>query len=313
MFSQQAEANRQQAEANRHLQLLLASSLDKQIDQQSKQLQQQANIVARQAIADARISIKPMREGVNICQYFDHLETELRNAKIPLNKWKTILVAKHSTKAEKTCAHLVHNTEAAYADLKKHLLRHIGPSADELCNVVHGAAYTEFRDKNETQKLQHAKYIAERYFLGLQQTDEAIIYHMAIRMYKFHCNKRFAHAVKLTKQQTLAEVLELTSSFDSQLDYERTNRPHTTYNKSFQKKVFCEYCKRPGHSETDCFKKQNANKQEPFRQTKPIYRPNNLDNNPSHNSRYHKQSYKDAGVKTRLATVNWSQTSATVK
>ena len=36
MFSQQAEANKQQAEDNRQVHLLIASSLDKQIDQQSK-------------------------------------------------------------------------------------------------------------------------------------------------------------------------------------------------------------------------------------------------------------------------------------
>ena len=83
MFAQQAEANRQQAESNRHLQLLLASSLDKQIDQQAKQLQQQTNIFAQQNLADARTSIKNMRDGTDICQYLDHFENELRDAKVP--------------------------------------------------------------------------------------------------------------------------------------------------------------------------------------------------------------------------------------
>ena len=314
MFSQQAEANRQQAESNRQLQMLLASSLDKQIDQQSKQLQQQANIVARQAIADVRISIKPMRDGVNVCQYFEHLETELRDAKIPVNKWKGILVAKLSPKAEKTSAHLIHNQDATYTTLKQHLLKHIGPSADELCNIVHGAAYGEFKDKKEMEKLQHAKFIAERYFLGTGQTDDANIHHMAIRLYKFHCNKRFAHAIKLSKAQTMAEVLELTSSFDSQLDYERTksDRPYTTYSKPFTKKTFCDFCKKLGHSEADCFKKQNNIKQEFNRQYKQSYKPNHQETNTSNTPRYNKQSYKDAGIKTRPATVNWSQTNATV-
>ena len=314
MFSQQAEANRQQAESNRQLQMLLASSLDKQIDQQSKQLQQQANIVARQAITDVRISIKPMRDGVNVCQYFEHLETELRDAKIPVNKWKGILVAKLSPKAEKTSAHLIHNQDATYTTLKQHLLKHIGPSADELCNIVHGAAYGEFKDKKETEKLQHAKFIAERYFLGTGQTDDANIHHMAIRLYKFHCNKRFAHAIKLSKAQTMAEVLELTSSFDSQLDYERTksDRPYTTHNRSFTKKTFCDFCKKLGHREADCFKKQNNTKSEYTRQNKQSYKPNHQETNTSNTPRYSKPTYKDAGIKTRPATVNWSQTNATV-
>ena len=86
MFTQQAEANRQQAESNRQLQLLLASSIDKQIDQQAKQLQQQTNMFARQNLADAKTSIKPMRDGINICQYLDHFKIELKEAKVPQHK-----------------------------------------------------------------------------------------------------------------------------------------------------------------------------------------------------------------------------------
>ena len=39
-------------------------------------------------------------------------------------------------------------------------------------------------------------------------------------------------------------------------DYERTKpeKSHSTYTKSFQRKTFCEYCKRPGHAEADCFR-----------------------------------------------------------
>ena len=196
--------------------------------------------------------------------------------------------------------------------MKKHLLKHIGPSADELCNLVHGAVYTEFSTKKETEKLQHAKFLAERYFLGIEQMDDAIIHHMAIRIYKFHCHKGFAHAIKLSKQQLLAEILELTSSFDSQLDYERTNKPYTTYTKPFLKKVFCDLYKKPGHYKAECFRKQNVNKHEPFRQNKTAYKPNTQENTSSNTSKYHKPTHKDAGIKIRPATVNWSQTCDTV-
>ena len=164
--------------------------------------------------------------------------------------------------------------------MKRHLLANIGPSTDELCNIVHGAFYTEFQDKKEAQKLQHSKYIAERYFLGAKNNIE----HMAVRLYKFHCHKRFSHAIKLSKSQSFAELLEMATSFDGQLDYEKTNKLHNNnnhhnhYNKPFQKKPFCEFCRRPGHSETDCFKKQGANKSQPSTQNKTTYRPNSQDN-----------------------------------
>ena len=308
MLAQQAQISKHQAEANQQLQLLLAKSLDRQLDQQDKQLQYQTNIVERQAIADARIAVKPMKEGTNIVQYFEHFEAELEDAQIPLAKWKAILVGKLSTKAEKVCAHLVNDQAAIYDDMKRHLLVNIGPSTDELCNIFHGAFYTEFQDKKEAQKLQHSKYIAERYFLGAKNNIE----HMAVRLYKFYCHKRFSHAIKLSKSQSFAELLEMATSFDGQLDYEKTsklhnnNNHHNHYNKPFQKKPFCEFCRRPGHSETDCFKKQGANKSQPSTQNKTTYRPNSQDNQASNNTKHNKFTHKDTGVKSRSAVVNWS-------
>ena len=121
MMAQQAQISRQQAEANQQLQLLLAKSLDRQIDQQDRQLVRQTDISERQAIYDARVAIKTMREGTTIVQYLEHFETEVGDAQIPLSKWKHILVSKLSVKAEKVCAHLI-NSDATYQDLKRHLL-----------------------------------------------------------------------------------------------------------------------------------------------------------------------------------------------
>ena len=147
MLAHQAQISKQQAEANQQLQLLLAKSLDRQLDQQDKQLQHQTNVVERQAVVDARVAIKPMKEGINIVQYFEHLESELEDAQIPLAKWKTILVAKLSTRAEKTCAHLIHNTEATYRDLKKH---HSNISV--LVQMSSAISYTELHTQSSKTK-----------------------------------------------------------------------------------------------------------------------------------------------------------------
>ena len=217
MLAHQAHVANQQAEANQQLQLLLAKSLDRQLDQQHKQLKHQENIVERQAIADVRVAVKPLKEGTNIVQYLEHFEAELGDAQIPPAKWKTILVGKLSIKAEKVCAHLINDQTATYEDMKRHLLANIGPSIDELCNIVHGAYHAEFQDKKEAQKLQHCKYIAERYFLGAKDKNE----HLALRLYKFHCHKRFSHTIKLSKAQSFAELLEMATSFDGQMEYEK--------------------------------------------------------------------------------------------
>ena len=298
-----------QAESNRQMQQLLASSMDKQIDQQ-------ATIFARQTLADAKDSMKPMKDGVNICQYFEHFEAELRDAKIPKNKWKRILVRKLSTKAERKSAHLIHNHDASYKILKNHLMKHIGPSSEELCNIVHGAAYSEFKDKKETDKLQHAKYIAERYFLNIDLPDDTVIDHMAIRLYKFHCDRRFAHSLKLSKYHSLEDVLELTASFDSQMDYDKSksdkahyssDKAHYSYKKPYFNKTICNYCRKGGHVEADCYRKQNDTKSDSPRSDKPHHKPKYQDNKRSFNSGT-KEHYKDAGVKTRPVTVNWNQT-----
>ena len=208
----------------------------------------------------------------------------------------------------------MNNSEASYKDLKNQLLKHIGPSADELANIVHGGGNNEFFNKKESEKLQHAKFIAERYFLGVPQEDNRNIHHMAVRLYKFHCHKKFAHTIKLSKTQTFAELLELTSSFDSQLDFDRTksDKPNNMYRRPFQKRTFCEYCRKPGHQEADCFKKQNSNKHD-FGKSQKYKSPNQDDKTQTtHTTKYHKPTHKDAGIKIRPATVNWSQTSDTV-
>ena len=309
MLAHQAQVSKQQAESNQQLQLLLAKSLDRQIDQQDKQLKHQTNIVERQALADVRLAVKPMKDGNNIVQYLDHFEAELGDAQIPPTKWKTILVGKLSTKAEKVCAHLINDPTATYEDMKRHLLSNIGPSMDELCNIVHGAYHAEFQDKKEAQKLQHCKYIAERYFLGAKDKNE----HLALRLYKFHCHKRFSHTIKLSKAQSFAELLEMATSFDGQMEYEKTNKLYNNQSnhkdKPFQKKPFCDFCRKLGHTETDCFKKQGLAK------SNPSYKPHksyNNDNQASGTGKQYKTNHKEAGVKSRPVVINWSRTDSTV-
>ena len=308
-MAQQAMISKQQTETNQQLQLLLAKSLDRQIDQHDKQLKQQENVVERQAMADARLAVKEMRDGSNIVQYLEHFELELGDAQIPPAKWKTILVGKLSPKAERVCAHLVNDATATYDDMKRYLLHNIGPSIDELCNIVHGAYHVEFQEKREAQKLQHCKYLAERYFLGAKNKEE----HLAIRLYKFHSHKKFSHNIKLSKTQSFTELLELATSFVGQLEYEKTNKQYGTQThyreKHTQKKPFCDFCRKIGHTEENCFKKQGINRPN-LPQLKPTYKPSPQDNQTK--SKYNKYQQKDTGVKPRPATVNWSQTKNTV-
>ena len=324
MFAQQAIANRQQQEAmmeqqtlfskqqsetNQQLQLLLAKQMDRQMDQQEKQLKHQENIVERQAIADVRLAVKQMRDGNNIVQYLEHFELELGDALIPPAKWKTILVGKLSPKAERVCAHLINDATATYDDMKRYLLHNIGPSMDELCNIVHGAYHPEFQDKREAQKLQHCKHLAERYFLGAKNKEE----HLAIRLYKFHAHKKFTHNIKLSKAQSFTDLLELATSFDGQLEYEKTHKNNTTYTHNrerfSQKKPFCEFCRKIGHAEENCFKKQGITRPN-IPQSKPSLKPSPQGNQPQ--AKYNQYKQKDTGVTKRPATVNWSQTRNTV-
>ena len=84
-----------------------------------------------------------------MCYYFDHFETELNEAAIPRQKWKKILIAKISPKVEESVSHLIARPLSTYDDLKTHLKIHIGPSIDELCNIIHGSLLTR---KSRTRK-----------------------------------------------------------------------------------------------------------------------------------------------------------------
>ena len=309
MMAQQTLFSKQQSETNQQLQLLLAKQLDRQMDQQEKQLKHQENIVERQALADVRVAVKQMRDGGNIVQYLEHFEMELGDALIPPAKWKTILVRKLSPKAERVCAHLINDVAATYDDMKHYLLHNIGPSMDELCNIVHGAYHPEFQDKREAQKLQHCKYLAERYFLGATNKEE----HLAIRLYKFHAHKKFTHNIKLSKKQSFTDLLELATSFDGQLEYEKTHKNNNTYTHNrervSQKKPFCDFCRKIGHTEENCFKKQDITRPN-IPQNKSSVKPSPQGNQSQ--TKYTQYKQKDTGVTKRPATVNWSQTRNTV-
>ena len=100
----------------------------------------------------------------------------------------------------------------------------------------------------------------------------------------------------------------MATSFDSQLDFEKTSKLHSTNNanhKPAQKKPFCDFCRKVGHVEENCFKKQVINRPNST-QPKPVSRPNTQNNQAA--GKYNKFQQKDTGIKSRPATVNWSQT-----
>ena len=103
--------------------------------------------------------------------------------------------------------------------------------------------------------------------------------------------------------------MKLVSSFDSELDYERSkpSRYQSTRSKHPLSKPVCNYCKKSGHIEADCYRKQNDSKRE-NKQDKTQYKPKQQDYKRSQNP---KVSFKDTGVKPRPISVNWNQVTAT--
>ena len=128
----------------------------------------------------------------------------------------------------------------------------MGPTIDELCNILHGSAFYKFKDKTESEKLQHATNIAERFLLGAKDVQDCT-YRLAISLYKFHCDKRFTHSIKLTKHTSVHNLAAKVSSFDSQLAYDRSKTQRYSGKQQFMSNT-CNYCKKRGHIEADCYK-----------------------------------------------------------
>ena len=280
----------------------------------AKQANNQVYAMTRQSVQEAKDSIKPFKDNANICQYIDHFEAVLTETTVPKCKWKSILVGKLSTKAEKHCKNLIDDRSASYADLRDHLINQMGPTIDELCNILHGSAFYEFKDKTESEKLQHATDIAERFLLGAKDVQDCT-YRLAISLYKFHCNKRFTHSIKLTKHTSVHDLAAKVSSFDSQLAYDRTKTQRYS-GKQQSMSITCNYCKKRGHIEADCYKKQNSQKEYNQRDYKQEKRTDSRQPQ-NYKSKHYQQDKrlhmsrdtpKDSGVKPRPVTVNWGKT-----
>ena len=290
----------------------------KQQNFQTKMLKRQKHSEVKTAMVEAKSTIKQMRDDVNICKFIEHFESELLDAEVPLKKRKKILASKLSHKAEKKCAHLIYDADTTYGNLKYFLLRNIGPGPDELCNIVHGTAENEFKDRKETDKLAHAKYLAERYMIDAEldeDVNQTVVNHIAVRLYKHNCDRRFSNTIKLVKNPTLEKVFELAAAFDGQIDYEKTRidkEYRHSYKKTHSQRPFCTYCRKTGHAEADCYRKQNDSKseqqksdtpkQDRYRSDKQQYKPRQQD------FKKNKEQYRDAGVKTRPVSINWNQT-----
>ena len=73
----------------------------------AKQANNQVYAMTRQSVQEAKDSIKPFKDNANICQYIDDVEAVLTETTVPKCKWKSILVGKLSSKAEKHCKYLI--------------------------------------------------------------------------------------------------------------------------------------------------------------------------------------------------------------
>ena len=140
-------------------------------------------------------------------------------------------------------------------------------------------------------------------------------YRLAISLYKFHCDKRFTHSIKLTKHTSVHDLAAKVSSFDSQLAYDRTKTQRYS-GKQQSMSTTCNYCKKRGHIEADCYKKQNSQKEYNQRDYKQEKRTDSRQPQNYKSKHYQQDNHlhmsrdipKDSGVTTRPVTVNWGKT-----
>ena len=259
-----------------------------------------------------------------------------------------MLTSKLSPKANRKCAHLVHDCTITYGNLKHFILKNVSHNPEQLANIIHGLQGSEFKDKSELDKILLTRSIVKQYLLDADPNN--ITGFITVRAYKQYADKRFSKEIKLSNNPSVDTLIDLAAIFDSQADYEE-NKYEKSYRKQHPSRPFCTYCRKAGHTEPECFRKQNIartdyHKPDHFRQdfyhSKPDGHRQDLNYYKTDNSRqdtprqdpyktggYQQQSkpkcqdnkkpypkgnreqYKDADVKKHPVRVNWNQTTTT--
>ena len=253
-----------------------------------------------------------MREDVDIAQYIAQLEQTLQDNNIDRNKWKKIIITKLNAKAEQRYKAFLNDPLCSYDDLKSALLQTLGPTLDELSNYVHGVVPPPFKGRSSTDRLQSLIQHIERLLFGAQDS----VLRFSAAYFKAHCERRYAHEVRIDKITSFNDLYSLAASIDSETAHNRAQAQ--PQNRRRDHSVTCFFCGKQGHIEAECFEKKNSmTKEQPARRDNTHRDPkirNNSDrpsNSNGNNGSKHggrQQAHNEAGIKPRPYVVNWGAT-----
>ena len=249
---------------------------------------------------------------MDIAQYITQFEQTLEDNEVDRAKWKKIIVNKLNTKAEQRCKTFLNDPLCSYDDLKSALLQMLGPTLDELSNYVHGVVPPPFKGKSATDRLQTQIRHVERLLYGAD--DHVLRYSAAY--FKVHCERKYAHEVRIDKIQTFNDLYSVAASIDSEVAHDKARAQTQPQSKRRDySSVTCFFCGKQGHIESECYKKKNSlAKEQPAHKETNTYRDHKAKTNsdkPS-NREGHYNNYKqggrqqnDTGIKARPYVVNW--------
>ena len=275
-------------------------------------LTQQQTLHKQSTVSTTTSAIRPMRDDVDISQYIVQFEQTLEDNEVDRAKWKKIIVNKLNTKAEQRCKTFLNDPLCSYDDLKSALLQTLGPTLDELSNYVHGVVPPPFKGKSATDRLQTQIRHVERLLYGAD--DHVLRYSAAY--FKAHCERKYAHKVRIDKIQSFNDLYSVAASIDSEVAHDKARaQTQPQSRRRDYSSVTCFFCGKQGHIESECYKKKNSlAKEQPTRKDTNTYKDhkakNNSDRPPNRDGHYN--SYKqgsrqqnDTGIKARPYVVNW--------
>ena len=258
-------------------------------------LTQQQTLHKQSTISTTTSAIRPMRDDVDISQYIVQFEQTLEDNEVDRAKWKKIIVNKLNTKAEQHCKTFLNDPLCSYDDLKSALLQTLGPTLDELSNYVHGVVPPPFKGKSATDRLQTQIRHVERLLYGAD--DHVLRYSAAY--FKAHCERKYAHEVRIDKIQSFNDLYSVAASIDSEVAHDKARaQTQPQSQRRDYSSVTCFLCGKQGHIESDCYKKKNSlAKEQPARKDTNTHRDHKAKNNSdkSSNRDGHYNGYKQGG------------------
>ncbi len=242
------------------------AKLDLLIKAMTLQLEKKKTSADSEYVSKEIQSIASYRDTDEIHHYILSLEADLKDLEVPLKRWKRVLIRKLTPKARKTIRDFVSESTCTYDELKRALIKKLGPSRTTIMDKLFGISDRDLKRMDPAARVQYYRGYMDRLLLT-NTSAEALALTIVTGMFRqslYPSEKCLLEACSISSYEDLLDAAEVLTSGGrkSQDRYERreggSDRSYSGSGRGENSRSFntegirCFKCQGYGHRAYDC-------------------------------------------------------------